>query len=254
MSDPNEEEAEQEEISTDEQEVTEEISDSDSDSDSADSEDGDSDDLDETDESGEKSTGAGKDEEIDWKARAEETSKRLADVEAKRTEAENMASKALSVKQREDYEKEEKEKVLHMTPEERIEYRAQQAEQRIEYVNRMAEFRIWDANDRADFIEQQSKNPIMKKYSDEVEKRVEICKKAGHPYTRKDIAIRVAGERVMASAGKGGSKKQKQQAQTNVDKSRASATKGSGGVKANGRADPNSREARNERLRSTTFT
>ncbi len=228
MTDENEQDTEKE-VAT-----PEEGDDSDTEAhDDADSEDGDSDDLDESDESGEKET-KGDDQEIDWKARANETEARLEREANRARDAEAFAASL-------------------MTTTQKIDFHAQSALSRLEQVTKQAEFKIWDANDRADYATKAINHPIMSKYADEVEKRVAACQKSGQAYTRENIAIRIAGEKAMAATSKSAGKKQKRAASENVDRSKSAATKGIGDKRVNGKLDPNSREAVRARLRNATF-
>lgn len=147
----------------------------------------------------------------------------------------------------------ERERVAAMSPEERAFYAAEMAEKRINFATQQAEFKIKDANDRADFAIMCAKNPVAAKLQGEVEKRLAEERAKGMNYDRKNILIYLAGEKALQSAEKGGSKKQKREAAENTRKSSTTATKAVGDKKANGKLDPNSREARLERLRDARF-
>lgn len=147
----------------------------------------------------------------------------------------------------------ERERVAAMSPEERLLYAAESAERRVHYATQQAEFKIKDANDRADFTIMCAKNPVAAKLQGEVEKRLAEERAKGMNYDRKNILIYLAGEKALAAAEKGGNRKQKREAAENTRKSSTTATKAAGDKKANGKLDPNSREARLERLRDARF-
>ena len=186
--------------------------------------------------------------EVDYKARFEESEK-------SRNEANEILVRALTHSQHDPRKaaEEEHKKLLAMTPEQRLDYRAQQAEQKINMITAQSEFKIKDANDRADFGIFCAKNPIAAKLSGDVEKRLAEERKRGYNYDRKVLLTYLAGEKALASADKSATKKQRAQASENIKKSGTKATPAGGDKKLNGKRDPNSSEAIRERLSTARF-
>jgi hypothetical protein len=181
-----------------------------------------------------------------WKQKAAETEARL-------HETTGLLTRHLSGADQRKAEQETRERLMAMSPEERLEFKAEQAEGRMRLMMQQSEFRVADANDRADYMAKAVKNPIYAKYADEVEKRIDAARKQGANFTREVMAKYVAGEKLIAAAEKGGNKKQKKEAASNVSRSKSSATKAVGDKKLNGARGAEDWAARMERLRSTAI-
>jgi hypothetical protein len=222
----------------------------DADHDSPDSEDGDSDDLPEG-EHGDEAATKEDDEPIDVEA----LTRRAEAAEASSRETQAMLARILSGQNRDPQEeaRKEREKVANMTADERALYIVDQAEARIRHITQQSEFKVQDANDRANFKDLCSKNPVAAKLAPEVEKRIAAERAKGYNFDREVMLKYVAGEKALQSAERGGSRRQKREAAENTKKSSTSATRAVGDKKLNGKIDPNSREARLERLKNARF-
>lgn len=169
--------------------------------------------------------------------------KRRADELEAQVRTARTAAEAAAARQREE------EMLAQMDPEQRLEYRMRQQEQKLEWTMRQAELRIQDSQDRADYSIKAAKNPLYAKYADEVEKRIQDARNQGYHYSRDVVIKQIVGEKALASAEKGGSRKQRAQATENKTKSQTKATPAMGDKKYT-RSAQSDKAARNERLKA----
>jgi hypothetical protein len=181
----------------------------------------------------------------DYRRRAEE-------AEARMSAYREVYSQGLTERQRSQQEAAERERIMNMTPEERLVYAAEQQEIRLQRIAADAERRIADANDRAAYAAMKAANPIAAKYEKEVEKRIQDARAQGYNYSRELMLTFIAGEKALAAAKSGGNDKQKKMAEENRQKSTTSATTASGD-KSPKSTPMDDRAARNERLRKGKY-
>jgi len=198
------------------------------------------------------STSSQQDQQPRVRNEADEYRRRAEEAEARANAYREVYGQNLSERQRREQENAERERIMNMTPEERILYAAEQQERRLNEIAANAERRIADANDRAAYAAMKATNPIAAKYADEVEKRIQDARAQGYNYSRELMLTFIAGEKALAAAKSGGNDKQKKIAEENRQKSVASATSASGDKSA--KATPvDDRAARNERLRKGKY-
>jgi hypothetical protein len=153
----------------------------------------------------------------------------------------------------------ETQRIMNMTPEERLIYTSDLQEQRLQEVVLGAERRIEEANDRAEFVSYTANNPVAQKLKDEVEaehKKAHDAARArgdyGYRATRKDVLTYLAGEKALAAGASTEPSPQRVQAQQNLQNSQAKSTTHNGDA-AGTAAPADSKAARNDRLKGGKY-
>lgn len=183
-------------------------------------------------------------------AAVEAAERRAAEAEARASAYQDVYHQSMTQSQQIDAENAERERIMAMSPEERLNYAAQQTEQRLQSIAADAERRIHDANDRAAYAALKADNPMAARLEKDVEKFVTEKRAAGQNIDR-DVALTwLAGEQALAAAKSGAGKKQRAQAQETITKSQAPSTNASGDKSGDRSSSGDSKAERNERLKA----
>lgn len=159
--------------------------------------------------------------------RAEDATRRAEDAERRLRDSETRENQRLSQKDLE-------EKLARMTPEERLDYKANQAMARVDHAQKIAEFKNQDIADRSEFLSKISNNPSLLAMKEEVENRLADLRKQGQNVSREVMLKFIIGEKGLNAALKGSGRKQRNAAQENVRRATTKSPAGRGNVNGSG--------------------
>lgn len=154
--------------------------------------------------------------------------------------------------QRQTAQQESPEQVAHrlalMTPEERLEYKLDQAERRNQQVMQGMQFQMRDTGDKSAFSSMCASNPTAARYKDRVEAKLVEIRSQGQDVSREALFKFLVGEDVVS---RGGAAKNKQQKDGQRRTERQSVKPGN----SRGDSQPNKRGEKTleERLENVTF-
>jgi hypothetical protein len=172
-----------------------------------------------------------------------------AEAEARAEAYQNVYSQQMTAQQQADLKRQEEERLLNMSPEERLIYAAEQQERRLQQMTLDAERRIMEANDRAAYAALKNENPLAATMENDVEQFVADQRAQGNPIDREVALTYLAGKKALEAARRGNSASpQRQAAQQNVQASRVETPNPAGDVSSNKEADVDEKALRNERL------
>ena len=137
---------------------------------------------------------------------------------AKEAEAEAKAAKeevariarqndeALRQRNQAEWEKQEREKLENMLPEERIAYQTDQKLRQMQHTLARVEFQALEATEKAEFSAEARVNPVYAKYSARVEAMKQDFLKKGSNVSRENILKHLIGEDALKRGAKAGAK------------------------------------------------
>ena len=172
------------------------------------------------------------------RARAQEAERRAA-------ENERRAEEALRARNQEDFQRQERERLEMMSPEERVEYRVNQRLNQIQ-------FSTWDTNDRVMFEGLVSSNPAVAALKSEVEQVFQDRIRQGAPVDRQTIATFLIGQKALAKAPRAKAAGARAAA-AGKERNQVRASSGRGDAAPAGRTRMTEQEARAKRLQDVTF-
>lgn len=117
---------------------------------------------------------------------------------------------------------EERSRLALMTPEERMEYRLDQAARTSAAREAALEFRLNDATDKSAFDAKASSDPIYKKYAPKVEAELARLRGIGQNIGREQLMTYFVGQAALAARGSGGNRQERRAAASRVRKAQAS--------------------------------
>lgn len=164
--------------------------------------------------------------------------------------AERRVNELLSGNHRVEAERQERERVERMDPDERREYFARQRDQRIEHEFGSLRAQIADSTDRADFAAACTNNPALMKVKDKVEAELSKLRANGQTVPRETLAKYLIGDELLKKAPKARERAAKKAA-ANLDRERARPAGGASDA-PRGR-DASEKAARDKRLENYTF-
>ena len=135
-------------------------------------------------------------------ARAEDATRRAEAAEQRLREREARENQDLTKQQREA-------KLAALSPEQRLEFLANEAMARVDHQTRVAEFRNSDLADKSEFLSKISGHQNLMALKDEVENRLTSLRNQGQNVTREVMMKFVLGEKAYQSVFKGTAKKQR---------------------------------------------
>lgn len=160
--------------------------------------------------------------------RAEAATERAEAAERRLRESDNTRNAQLSAQERQA-------KLEAMSPEDRMNFIANEAMARVDFETRKAQFASQDLADKAEFLNKISTKPHLANLIPQVESKLADLRKQGQNVTREVMLKFVLGERAYAAALKGGSLKQRKQGAENIKRATTISTNGRGTVNGSAR-------------------
>lgn len=176
--------------------------------------------------------------------RAEAATARADEAERRWRQEESLKNSKLTDEQRQA-------KLAAMTPEERINFIADEASARVDHARQFAEFQSKDTADRSEFLARIADKPQLFALKDVVESRLNDLKKQGQYVTREVMMKFVLGEKAYSAVMKGKGGKQKKAAAERVTRATTQASPARGSV--NGTGSAGGKGSARERLANVVF-
>lgn len=184
-------------------------------------------------------------------ARRTQEFERVANEAAQRAEAaERRLQEALRGPSRADAERQERERLERMLPEERAEYIARNTENRLTGEIQALRREQADATDRSEFASACATNPSLARVKDQVETELSKLRANGQTVPRKTLAAYLIGNAVLEKAPKARERAAKRAA-GNLDRERAQPAGGASDAPRGREKDE--KAARDKRLENYTF-